>query len=85
MIKSIKNGIPVVCFKNMCDQVLSDLGYQQKKTNEEEEEHRIISMAAEILRKHIEETVNDTNLYPNSIDFLNSVDKHIPKQLGVTR
>ncbi|KAK0161696.1 hypothetical protein PV327_008115 [Microctonus hyperodae] len=71
----------IVCFKNKHYEILYD-EWNKQRSNDEEEEFRILKAAGEILQRHIRTQVDDNNIYPASDKMLVNVPESIPKSLN---
>lgn len=75
------NRQPVICFRNTGYTILTDNWYESKKKNVEEERHRIVKAAADILREDIRSMVYNLHTYPTPETFLDNIENYIPNSL----
>ncbi|GBP85751.1 hypothetical protein EVAR_97247_1 [Eumeta japonica] len=72
-----------VCFCGTNENAFSDEWYLHRETEIEAEHIRIIETSAELIVKQIKCTEYQTNSYPSSITFLDSISDNIPKYLKI--
>ena len=61
----------VVCFRNMARYIINEKWYSYKEDNIEDEDERIVTAAAKIIRAEIRECKYDSEFYPTNEDIAN--------------
>jgi len=67
------NGRPdVICFKDLCSYFLSDMWYQNRKTNIADEIERIVRTAGKLIASAIRDMPVGVDYYPSAVDITSS-------------
>ena len=76
----------IVCLKKCEYNILSNAWYEQRKSNKDDEEYRLLDVAAEILLSDIQSQISDFEQYPVSDKMFDNIDQNVsPKLLYLLR
>lgn len=71
----------IVCFRNTDDKILSNLWYQNRSANPQEERLRVVKAVSKIILEDIRSSIFSTAEYPPTDKFLGNVNSVIPELL----
>ena len=73
----------VVCFQNMIDYYLNDLGKKKTQNDKDKDGEKLVMTAAKLIKAEIREKKYDTSTYPKTTDIHNKTGGWIRKLLKV--
>ena len=82
LIISIDSAKAIFCFRNTGYNVLHQSWYDNRSQDPVEEKHRIIQLAADIIREDIRSEIHNVTTYPPCDDFLGNCKGMVPNTLN---